>query len=109
MMTGCLLAVMGCGTVLTFAGGSDAPQPPFEPRPFGGVRLDAVALDKLLSLDSVAGPVLAFFFALDLPLSFAADLLTLPVTLFLWTRPGESPSAKPDDEGSSSPEERPPR
>jgi uncharacterized protein YceK len=72
----------GCGTVLTFSS-PDTPQPPYEPRVFGGVRLDTLGVTKSAELESPLGALLTVVFALDLPLSAAADLVTLPLTLVL--------------------------
>ena len=81
----------GCGSLLTFAGGSEGGGPPLVPRPFGGVRLDAEAILRFSELE-LPITLAAGLFVLDLPLSLAIDVLTLPVTIPL-AACRESPSS----------------
>ena len=61
------------------------------PRPFGGMRLDLRAI-PVFATKEFPWPLAALPFALDLPLSAAADLLTLPVTIVIDLTKKEQPS-----------------
>lgn len=72
-----LLAVAGCGTIVDLAGGG--PRDGANPHVFGGVRYD-------WDFATTGGPccrtaALAPCFVLDLPLSAAADVILLPITV----------------------------
>ncbi len=62
-----LLWLSGCGSVVSLA----------EPRPFGGLRNDWIALSR------VSHPV-AWLAVLDMPLSLGVDVALLPLTTGLW-------------------------
>ena len=81
-----MAAVSGCGTTMNLAEGSG----PFQfaeaagPRVYGGVRYDA-AMGSLWLLGGFLEPALAplglYVLAVDMPLSFIGDTLTLPWTV----------------------------
>jgi hypothetical protein len=85
------LTLDACGTALTFSGSSEDPNDVMAPRPFGGTRLDLRAV-SLFATTEFPWPLAALPFALDLPLSVAADLLTLPVTIAIDLTRGEQPA-----------------
>jgi uncharacterized protein YceK len=77
----------GCGTVCNFMSG--------EPSAYGGLKKDAEWADQFASklssgqpitTDTRAGLVLVAVAWMELPLTFAADTLTLPITLWLESR-----------------------
>src|SRR5438128_5559240 len=92
----------GCGTVCNFAGGLIHPET--EPRVYGGVQRDIEVIEgfskeplfptgfpKASQSDSGAGAalVVAFFLGMivaDPVLSFIADTLTLPITVYVQHR-----------------------
>ena len=86
------LSLCGCGTICNFAGRPI--DPTIETRVYGGVQLDFDVLDYLASnypdIKLASDPKAAVFFyplAVVDPLpSFAADTLTLPVTLYVQRR-----------------------
>lgn len=84
----------GCGTVRNFEGQTEAPGrlecdlggligPPGGRQIYGGACFDLVGIESLVSISSFpAGNIIgAYLIAVDLPLSFIADTLTLPWTI----------------------------
>src|SRR5438046_2420208 len=80
-----IAALSGCGTLLILP---DEPPQPFDfdnvptRRPYGGVRLD---LEPFPDANSMK-PLDYLFLAVDVPLCFIGDTLTLPYVL--WVGPG---------------------
>ena len=76
-----LLCGSGCGTMANFKIGIKDGQRSLI---YGGVRADASLVGGMFSGDSIHG-INVFWYALvtifDLPLSFVADTLTLPITV----------------------------
>ena len=71
----------GCGTVLNFVAGTEGGERTLV---YGGVRVDALVVGHMFSGDTVHGLNvfwMALFTLFDLPLTLAADTLTLPVTV----------------------------
>jgi hypothetical protein len=96
------LPLGSCGTILTFAGGFEETDSALSPKPFGGVRLDVRGVSTFAEKDLPWSLAVAAF-VIDVPLSVAADVLTLPVTIPLHlcrpAAPG-SPSDPDTDEAS---------
>jgi uncharacterized protein YceK len=83
-----LVTVGGCGTMTNITGHDycllGGPVGP--PCPFGGTSMDAQMI-----CDNTGSCTLAL---LDLPLSIAGDMITLPWTAFVYTREQRQPSGK---------------
>lgn len=91
LLAGVLALSAGCGTIITFSDGFEETSSTVSPKPFGGTRLDARGVSVFWS-EPFPWPLVSIAFALDLPLSVAADLVTLPVTIPLHlTRPKGTP------------------
>jgi hypothetical protein len=92
LLAGLLAVSAGCGTIITFSDGFEETSSTVSPKPFGGTRLDARGVSVFWS-EPFPWPLLSIAFALDLPLSVAADLVTLPITIPLHlTRPQATPT-----------------
>lgn len=85
----CAILVNGCGTVCNFAGG--ILHPDREPRVYGGVQRDVEVIEEMskppglgLSAGKSAAGALVFLgvVLVDPAISFVADTLTLPITLY---------------------------
>src|SRR5579859_153839 len=83
--------LQACGTILTFSDGLKETPSALSPKPFGGLRLDVRAVSMFANEES-AWRLAVLVFALDLPLSLAADALTLPLTLPIHLISPEEPS-----------------
>jgi hypothetical protein len=103
-----LVGAGGCGTVATFSDGLKESDSNVSPKPFGGTRLDAHAIPVFCDQEFPLS-LLSIAFILDVPLSAAADVITLPVTIPLHlARPDESPPvATPEDSEDAPALERP--
>lgn len=76
-------ALSGCGTIMTFTCTSSDPDEPMRPGLYGGARLDAWELRNAEFWEAPFGGILHCLFLWDIPLSFAADTLTLPATALI--------------------------
>ena len=98
-LLGVLLSVAsGCGTVLNFVAGTEEGERSLI---YGGVRVEALVVGHMFSGDNVHGLNvfwMALFTLFDLPLTLAADTLTLPVTvgIELFGSPGKTEEKEPD-------------
>jgi hypothetical protein len=94
----------GCGTICNFAGGIFHPET--EPRVYGGVQRDVEVIEKMASAGSLnvrAGShdpreLLAWIVLLgaDPTVSFVADTLTLPITIYVEKRRGDASERSKD-------------
>ncbi|HXX95316.1 MAG TPA: YceK/YidQ family lipoprotein [Planctomycetota bacterium] len=88
-----MISSTGCGTIVTFTGVGGPPDPLFEPRIYGGVRLDGQGLG--VGASSYHGFDLGWvkiILLVDLPISLAMDTVTLPITIPIeLTRHSETP------------------
>jgi hypothetical protein len=75
----------GCGTILNLALGVEEPGArilSFKTEVYGGLRNDAHALKEAIEgFDGWLASVYYFLFVFDVPLSFVADTITLPITV----------------------------
>jgi hypothetical protein len=93
-----LVCAGGCGTVATFSDGLKESDSTLSPKPFGGTRLDVHAIPVFCDQEFPLS-LLSIAFVLDVPLSAAADVITLPLTIPLHlAQPDEAPPvATPED------------
>jgi uncharacterized protein YceK len=110
-----ILPLSGCGTFCNFAGAPfQSEGGPRLPAVYGGVQMDVAVMmsDKqLFSFEGMQGPAGAIFLGCllaELPASFVADTLTLPITLCIdrWrynaeTRPSSDLEPRPAATGPS--------
>ena len=121
-LTGLLSLIFGCGTMLNL-GGSGGPglisipsRPPF---PFGGVVNDGVGvaviaaegtaeLGKGKVLDSTGAFLGSTILLVDMPVSLAGDVLTLPWTTFVFLSERQHPTGRYSPPSTSDSSTEPP-
>ncbi len=98
----------GCGTIVTFSDGLKETDSYVSPKPFGGTQLDVQGVSVFCD-QNFPYSLLSIAFVLDVPLSAAADVVTLPLTLPLhFTRSDDAPPvATPEDLDGTPALERP--
>jgi len=93
----------GCGTIVTFSDGLKETDSYVSPKPFGGTRLDVRAVPVFCDQEFPLS-LLSIAFLLDIPLSAAADVVTLPLTIPLHlTRSDEAPPVATPEERDGAP------